>query len=153
MPNYPFETEFLCEMEANLGFPEPIGNVPEGMRINFHIEGGSFEGPGLKGKVRPVGADWFLLRPDGVGQLDVRATLETDDGALIYVYYYGLIEFPEEAKREIAQGNLPVGEFRILTNPIFRTSSEKYSWLNSTFAIGVGTSGENKVMYSIYRVK
>ena len=152
MPNYSFETEFLCDIEADLSLPEMIGNLPEGMRINFYVEGGRFEGPGLRGKIRPVGGDWFLLRPDGVGQLDVRATLETDDGELIYVYYYGLIDFPEETKRQLAEGILPIGEFRILTNPIFRTSSEKYSWLNSTFAVGVGASGENKVRYSIYKI-
>lgn len=152
MPDYSFETEFLCDMEADLSFPEMIGSLPEGMRINFYVEGGRFEGPELRGTVRPVGGDWFLLRPDGVGQLDVRATLETDDGELIYVHYHGLIDFPDETKRHLAEGILPTGEFRILTNPIFRTSSEKYSWLNGTFAVGVGASGENKVRYSIYKI-
>lgn len=154
MPRYSFETELLCEVEAELDFPEIIGPVPEGMRLNFYIRGGTFEGPRLRGKVRPVGADWFLLRPDNVGQLDVRATLETDDGDLIYVSYHGLIDFPEETKRELAQGILsPGGSFRIFTNPIFRTSSEKYFWLNSTFAVGVGATGENKVSYSIYAIR
>jgi len=153
MPKHSFETEFLCEVEADLGLPEMIGNVPEGMRVTFYIEGGRFEGPELRGQVRPVGGDWFLLRPDGVGQLDVRVTLETDDGELIYVYYYGLVDFPEETKEQIAQGIPPVGNFRILTNPIFRTSSEKYSWLNGTFAVGAGAAADNKVSYSIYKIK
>ena len=154
MPDYSFDTEFLCDIEAELSFPEIIGPVPEGMRVNFYIQGGTFEGPNLRGTVRPVGADWFTLRSDGVGQLDVRVTLETDDGESIYVYYYGLIDFPDEVKQDLAQGKLELGgEFRILTNPIFRTASEKYSWLNSTFAVGVGSSGENKVRYSIYRIK
>jgi hypothetical protein len=154
MPAYSFETEFLCDLEADLSFPEIIGPVAEGLRIHFHIQGGKFEGPNLKGILRPVGADWFVIRRDGVGQLDVRATLETDDGELIYVYYQGLIDFPEEVKKELAQGNLPFGgEFRILTNPMFRTASQKYSWLNGAFAVGVGSSGENRVRYSIYRVR
>lgn len=153
MPKYSFETEFLCDIEAELSLPEMIGSVPEGVRINFYITGGTFEGPDLRGKVRPVGADWFLIRPDGVGQLDVRATLETDDGALIYVYYHGVIDFPDEAKQELARGGLPAGEFTIFTNPIFRTSSEKYAWLNGTFAVGVGSAADNKVRYSIYRIK
>lgn len=153
MPNYSFKTEFLCEIEADLGFPEIIGPVVEGVRVTFPILGGTFEGPKLKGTIKPVGADWFVIRNDQVGQLDVRATLETDDGELIYVYYQGLIDFPEETKKELAQGNLPVGgEFRILTNPIFRTASQKYSWLNGTFAVGAGSSGENKVSYSIYKI-
>ena len=153
-PAFSFETEFLCNLEADLSVPEIIGQVPEGLRIIFYIQGGTFAGPKMRGTIKPGGADWFLLRPDGVGRLDVRATIETDDGALIYVYYQGLIDFPEEVKKELAQGILPVGgKFRILTNPIFRTSCEKYCWLNGTFAVGVGSTGENKVSYSIYRIK
>lgn len=152
-PVYPLQTEFLFNLEADLSFPEAIGPVPEGLRMTFYVKGGKFEGPKLRGKVKPVGADWFVLRPDQVGQLDVRATLETDDGELIYVYYNGLIDFPEEVKSELARGVLqPGGEFRILTNPVFRTSSQKYSWLNSTFAVGVGVTGENMVSYSIYKI-
>ncbi|RJP25089.1 MAG: DUF3237 domain-containing protein [Candidatus Abyssobacteria bacterium SURF_5] len=154
MPAYQFDTEYLFDIEAELSLPELIGQVPEGLRIHFYIQGGKFEGPKLRGTLKPVGADWFVIRPDGIGQLDVRATLETDDGAAIYVYYKGLIDFPEDVKKELAQGGLPQGgEFRILTNPTFRTSSPKYSWLNGTFAVGVGSSGENKVKYSIYKIK
>jgi hypothetical protein len=154
MPEHRFDVEFLCEMEAELSPPEMIGPVPEGTRITFHIKGGTFEGPKLRGRIRPVGADWFILRNDQVGQLDVRATIETDDGELIYVYYYGLVDFPDEIKRELAQGIMRQGEkYRIITNPIFRTSSPKYSWLNSTFAVGVGETGENRVKYTIYRLK
>ena len=143
MPKYEFETEFLCDIEADLSEPELIGQVPEGTRTNFYIEGGTFEGPNIRGKVLPVGADWLVMRSDGVGQLDVRATLETDDGELIYVYYSGLLD--------IAGGSIESA--RILTNPVFRTASEKYSWLNKTFAVGVGSPGENKVSYSIYAIK
>lgn len=153
MPKFSFETEFLCELEADLSAPELIGPVPEGVRTTFYIEGGTFEGPKIRGKVRPVGADWLLMRPDGVGQLDVRATLETDDGELIYVYYYGLIDLRGSAVPEGEGGVQPMENARILTNPIFRTASEKYSWLNSTFAVAVGAPGENKVSYSIYEIK
>jgi len=153
MPKHSFETEFLCDFETELSLPEIIGPVPEGTRVTLYLQGGRFEGPKVKGTVKPVGADWLVIRNDQVGQLDVRATLETDDGELIYVYYQGLVDFPEETKKELAQGNLPVGgEFRILTNPIFRTASQKYAWLNSTFAVGVGLLRGNKVSYSIYRI-
>lgn len=141
MPKYSFDAEFLCEIEADLSVPELIGQVPEGVRTTFYIEGGTFEGPELRGKVRPVGADWFVMRPDGIGELDVRATLETDDGELIYVYYKGLADLSGK------------DEPRIITNPVFRTASEKYSWLNGIFAVAVGAPGENKVSYSVYKIK
>jgi hypothetical protein len=142
MPKFEFNAEFLCEIEADLSVPEMVGPVPEGVRTTFYIDGGTFEGPDIKGIVKPVGADWFLLRPDGVGELDVRTTLETDDGELIYVYYTGLVDIA-------AQG---LEGATILTNPVFRTSSEKYAWLNKTFAVGVGAAGDNKVSYSIYKL-
>ena len=143
MPKYEFEAEFLCDIEADLSEPELIGQVPEGVRTTFYIEGGTFEGPLVRGKVKPVGADWLVMRSDGVGQLDVRVTLETDDGELIYVSYSGLVD--------IASGSIESA--RILTNPVFRTASEKYSWLNKTFAVGVGSAEDQKVRYSIYRIK
>jgi hypothetical protein len=145
MPKFEFDAEFLCDIEADLSVPEMIGNVPEGVRTTFYVEGGTFEGPNVRGKIKPVGADWFVMRPDGVGQLDVRATLETDDGELIYVYYTGLVDI----EGAVSQGSEP----KILTNPTFRTASEKYSWLNRTFAVGVGSAGENKVSYSVYKLK
>jgi hypothetical protein len=153
MPKYSFEAEFLCDVEADLSVPEMIGDVPEGVRTTFYVEGGRFEGPNLRGTIRPVGADWFLMRPDGVGQLDVRTTLETDDGELIYVYYYGLADFSTESGQGPAQGDQSAEAPRIFTNPIFRTSSEKYSWLNGTFAVGIGAPAENKVSYSIYKLR
>jgi hypothetical protein len=153
MPKHPFDAEFLCDIEADLGEPELIGAVPEGVRTTFYIKGGKIEGPEIRGKIRPVGADWFLLRPDGVGQLDVRATVETDDGELIYVSYNGLLDLTVAMAQGSADAEQPAPEPRIFTNPIFRTASEKYSWLNRTFAVAVGAPGENKVSYSVYRLK
>ena len=140
MPKYTLKTEFLCDIEAELSEPELIGDIPEGTRTTFYIKGGTIEGPNIRGKVRPVGADWFVMRRDGVGQLDVRATIETEDGELVYVCYYGLAD-------------LSSGEPKLFTNPIFRTASEKYAWLNGTFAVAVGAAGENSVSYSVYRLK
>ena len=140
MSKHALETEFLCDIEAELSEPEMIGDVPEGTRTTFYIKGGTIEGPNMRGTVRPVGADWFVMRRDGVGQLDVRATVETDDGELVYIYYYGLVDFSS-------------GEQKLFTNPIFRTASEKYSWLNGTFAVAVGEPGENSVSYSVYKLK
>jgi hypothetical protein len=69
--------------------PEIIGPVPEGIRANFYVTGGEVKGPKLNGKILPVGGDWLTIRPDGVGILDVRATFETNDGALIYTTLLG----------------------------------------------------------------
>src|SRR3990172_12713726 len=96
--------EFLCEMTAQLEPPQMVGQTPQGNRQIFYVQSGSFRGPRLKGEVLPGGGDWFLIRPDGVGELDVRATARTDDGALIYAHYRGLIVAPAEVWAKIISG-------------------------------------------------
>ena len=66
------QLEFLFEVSVDVTSPLTIGQTPHGYRRIAHITGGSFEGPRLKGKILPGGGDWLLVRPDGVGELDVR---------------------------------------------------------------------------------
>ena len=78
MPTAP-RLEYLYTLVAELGAPADIGDTPHGHRLVIPVTGGTFEGPRLRGTVRPGGGDWLLIRPDGTGELDVRGTLETDD--------------------------------------------------------------------------
>ena len=78
-------------MHADLEAPQVLAATPAGMRQIFIVKGGSVVGQRINGKILPGGGDWALVRTDGVVQLDVRATLQTDDGALIYGTYSGLI--------------------------------------------------------------
>jgi Protein of unknown function (DUF3237) len=80
---------------AKLTEPEVIGPLPEGIRINIYVAGGEISGPKLSGKRRPVGADWLTIRRDGIGVLDVRATMETTEDALIYLSYFGSVDLGE----------------------------------------------------------
>src|SRR5438309_639957 len=81
----------LYDMRADLEAPQMLAGTPAGVRQIFIVKGGSVEGPRIKGKVMSGGGDWAMVRADGSVQLDVRATLQTDDGALIYSTYGGLI--------------------------------------------------------------
>src|SRR5881397_66993 len=76
-------------MHADLEAPQVIGATPMGTRQVFIVKGGTVEGPRIKGKLLPGGGDWALVRSDGAVQLDVRATIQTDDGALVYGTYGG----------------------------------------------------------------
>ena len=85
------EVEVLVEYTAALNRPKrKTGAGRVGTRGLAVGSGGSFEGPRLKGTIWAGGGDWWLRGPDGVTRLDVRATFETGDGALIYVQYYGV---------------------------------------------------------------
>jgi hypothetical protein len=57
-------------------------------------------GPRLNAKVCPLGGDWMTIRRDGVGVMDVRATLETSDGALISVNHLGSYERGENGYQD-----------------------------------------------------
>ncbi|TMB18586.1 MAG: DUF3237 domain-containing protein [Deltaproteobacteria bacterium] len=72
------------------GPTQDIGAGPHGTRVTFPIVGGSFEGDRLRGTVLPGGDDWTIKRPDGIIDLDLRVTLETDDGALIHMTFEGM---------------------------------------------------------------
>ena len=75
--------------------------------MNLHITGGELTGPKVHGKLRPVGADWLTIRTDGVGILDVRATIETQDEALIYSSYTGVGDLGEDGYDKFLQGDPP----------------------------------------------
>lgn len=143
MPAKPegLKSEFLFAMKADLEPPLNVGVTPHGTRMIFIVTGGTVEGPKIKGKVLPGGGDWFQLRSDGVGELDVKAAFETDDGHLIYVHYSGIVNSQTED-----------GSTYFRTTPRFETASEKYGWLNNLIAVGVGTAGENQVSYDVYAI-
>jgi hypothetical protein len=145
--------EYLMTYRADLKPPVDVGQGPAGSRQIFDVTGGQFEGPRLKGKLLPSGADWLLLGPDGVGRLDVRGTLETDDGARIYLQYHGILVMNEKIAKSMAEGaETQYGDSYFFTQPRFETGDERYAWLNSIVAIGEGRTVPNAVEYRVYQV-
>jgi len=114
---------------------QKLGTVPHGIRSIVPVTGGDFAGPRLRGKVLPGGNDWLLLRPDGVLELDLRITLETDDHALIYMTFQGL-----------RHGDY----FRTL--PRFETSAEPYAFLNRIVSVGVGEARPDGAVHRIEEI-
>jgi uncharacterized protein DUF3237 len=134
---HPFSIEHLARFSVFVREPEIIGNTPDGIKVNWWVTSGSFEGPRLRGKLRPEGADWMTIRPDGIGILDVRATLETHDGALISVTYSGVFELGADGYRNFIAGKYPkLPEAR--TTPRYLTADPRYSWLNRLQCIAAG---------------
>jgi hypothetical protein len=119
---------------------QDIGAGPHGVRVTFPITGGSFEGDRLRGKVLPGGADWTVQRPDGVLELDLRITLETDDGALIHTTFEGLRD-----------DGAPGGPY-VRTLPRFETADAKYAFLNRLLAAGAGEIGADGPVHVIEEI-
>jgi len=133
------ELEPLFEINAEIGVPTVIANAPGGTRVIVPVTGGKFEGPRLKGTVEASGADWFLIRPDGVGVIDVRLVLKADDGEAIYMTYTG-------------RGTMTANGLQgISTAPTFEASTKgKYAWLNSVQAIAEGETTPGGVRYKLF---
>lgn len=151
------QSEFLMSFEASLKPTLDVGGGALGLRAIADITGGSFEGPRLKGTLVPSGADWFIINPAlGIINIDVRATLQTDDGANIYTTYNGRIAVPPEKFADLfdsSKGPPDPSSYYFRTAPTFETGSEKYLWLNSIQAVGVGEIIDGGVRYDVYEVK
>lgn len=144
--------ELLFSYEVGLRMPpEVIGEVPEGIRVNFYLTGGSVSGERLAGRVEAAGADWLLIRRDGIGVVDVRATLTTADGAAVYTHYTGILDAGEDGYAAFLEGRLPP-QLPIRTAPRFHTAHAKYRWLNRLQCYSVGTVdlAAARVSYDVY---
>ena len=131
-----------------------LGETPLGRRRIIGITGGSFSGRRLSGKVLPGGADWQLIRADGVACLDARYTLECGDGALIYVNNKGLRHGSKEAMEHLSRGEeVDPALIYTRTTPWFETSDARYAWLNKIVCVGTGARRAAAVELDFYEVK
>jgi hypothetical protein len=147
------KTEHLFHYTATLAPPEVIGPVVEGIRVNFWVTGGEARGPRISGRLRPEGADFFTLRPDGVGLLSVKAVIETDDGALIDLSYEGLSDLGPDAHAKFLAGDIPQ-RLELRTLPRLRSAHPAYADLARRMYVGVGVGlmDQLSVSYDVYAV-
>lgn len=148
------KAEFLFETNADLEAPLDIGPTPRGTRRVIYVKGGTFAGPRVKGDVLSGGGDWLLVRADGAYELDIRGTLRTDDGHLIYAHYRGIIYAPPAIMQRLRHGDrdLDPSEYYFRTTPVFETGSDKYAWLNVIVAVGIGRRTSTGVAYKMYAI-
>jgi len=147
-------TDFLFQIDLTVTPPQSLGATPAGERRIVTVTGGAFEGPRLKGEVVPnSGGDWIIARPDGALQLDVRITLETDDGAPIYMRYEGIRAGDAAVLARLNRGEaVDPSEYYFRIAPRFETGSEKYDWLNRILAVGLGDRRPTGPRYRVYEI-
>ncbi len=131
----------LCRVQATLASPLVVGPGPAGLRVIFDIQSVTVTGERLSGVMKGTsGADWLSISGE-VGTLDVRATIETHDGALIFVQYRG--------RTNVSGGpGSPV-----YVAPTFETGDPRYAWLNSIQAAGVGSTEGNVITYDWFELR
>ena len=146
--------EPLLRAEITLATPQELGETPHGRRRVIAITGGSFRGERLAGRVLPGGADWQLIRADGVAELDARYTLETVDRSLIYVRNFGYRHGPADVMRRLMAGD-PVDPslYYMRTTPRFETGAERYRWLNGLICVASGARRAAAVELEVFEVR
>jgi len=102
---------------------QEFGSTPQGALTIVPVVGGAFEGDRLRGKVLAGGGDWIMADVNGTFSLDLRITLETDDGALIHMTFGGVRDDANHYLR---------------TTPRFETAAPQYAFLNRLLAVGMG---------------
>jgi hypothetical protein len=145
--------EPIFEAQVSVGPPLDLGDVGKGGRRIVPITGGDFSGPDFSGKVLPGGADWQVLRSDGVTELEARYTLQTDDGALIYVRNQALRHGPADVMAALAAGRPTEPDsyyFRGAT--FFETGAARYAWLAKHIIVCTGMREPAGVNLRFYKV-
>ena len=155
-PREPYALEYLASLKIPLKPPELIGTTPEGILVNWYWypSEGTVSGPKLNAKVRCLGGDWMTIRRDGVGVMDVRATLETHDGALLYVDYNGYFDLGENGYADFLAGRWPASA-PTRTTPRFHAAHAHYLWLNRVVCLGIGEVDMHGMVYAydLYAVR
>ncbi len=144
------EFTFTAVLNASV----PIGPGPLGNRRIREVLGGEVTGERINGRVGTGGGDWVLVGPDGWGRLDVRLQIHTDDGADIYVQYFGVIEYTEAAHAANAgERSSDFGDHYFRTAPRLETGDPRYAWVNQTLFVGQGRLHPGPIVeYRVHRV-
>lgn len=119
------QLRFVFEEQVLLAADIPVGETPIGKRTIIPIAGGTFEGPGLRGKIMPGGWDWQLTNASGCFDLHADYMIQTEDGAIIHVVNQGMI-CPNSSGKHDA----------VFTSPVFEAPKGRYDWLNGGVYIG-----------------
>ena len=145
--------EFAMEARVTIAPALDIGVTPRGERRIIPITGGTFEGPRLRGRVLPGGADWQVIRPDQAAEVEARYTLETDAGGLIYVVNRGIRHASPEVLQKLRDGvAVDKSEYYFRTAPVFETAVPELQWLMRSVFVGDAERFVDHVAISFWRV-
>jgi hypothetical protein len=143
----------ILQIRAELAGILTFGNTPYGERRVINIQGGAVEGPRFRGKILPGGADWQVVRADGVVHLHARYTVESETGGLILVDSEGLRHGPPEVMARLARDETVDPQlyyFRAFMR--FETADPGAVWLNRILAIGYGARENRAVRIDVHEV-
>ena len=144
----------VYRLEATLGEPLDLGGLAQGRRRIVPLTGGTFAGPELNGTLVPgSSADWQIVLPDGTVLGDIRYTLQTDDGDLLYVQSRSVRHGSADVLERLARGeDADASEYTFRASTRIETAAAGLEWLNKGVFIGVGGRKPDAVIYETYLV-
>jgi hypothetical protein len=145
----------VYRLKATLGQPLDLGEGPHGHRRIVPLTGGTFAGPDLCGKLLVgASADWQTILPDGTALGDIRYTLQTDAGELLYVQSRGVRHGSAEVLARLGRGeDVDASEYTFRTSTQIEAAARQLDWLNKGVFISVGGRQADGVIYETYLVE
>jgi hypothetical protein len=144
----------VTDIHVRVGEIQVVGETALGLRRIIPILGGHCAGPLLSAEVLPGGADWQLIRRDGVAEIEARYALRTADGALVSVLNRGLRHGPADVMARLAAGEaVDPSLYYFRTAPRFETASERHAWLTRTIFVGVGRRDPDLVHIEVFALR
>jgi Protein of unknown function (DUF3237) len=146
-------TKYVFTITARIGAVTVAGEIGHGVRRVIPILGGEVKGEGINGTVCAFGADFQIIRPNELIELEAKYAFETDDGAVVYVENRGIRFGPLELLAKLKRGE-PVDPALIYfrTIPKFETGHEKYRWLMENLFIGSAARHADRVVIDVHQV-
>ena len=146
--------EYAFEVRAEVADPLVVGELPNGTRRIIDIIGGTVEGPGISGIIRPGGADWQMIRrEDGFTDVDARYTIETDSGSIIYVQNIGIRHAPPDVMARLNAGEeVDQSDIYFRAVPKFETGDPDLEWLMRSIFVCTGERYPNGVIIRFFRL-
>ena len=147
------ETKYVFTITARIGEVTTAGEIGTGVRRIIPIIGGEVKGETINGKVLPFGADFQIIRPNELIELEAKYAFETDDGAVVYVENKGIRFGPVDLLQKLKRGE-PVDPDLIYcrTVPKFETGAEKYRWLMESMFIASAARHADRVVIDVHQV-
>lgn len=144
----------VYRLEATLGQAFDLGDVVQGHRRIAPLTGGTFTGPGISGRLLPgASADWQIILPDGTTLGDIRYTLRTHEGELLYVQSRSIRHGSAEVLARLGRGeDVDAGEYVFRTSTAIETAAPRLGWLNKGIFISVAARRPGGVIYETYLV-
>jgi Protein of unknown function (DUF3237) len=146
------ETRYVFTITARIGEVTSAGDIGSGVRRIIPIVGGEVKGE-VNGKVLPFGADFQIIRPNELIELEAKYAFETDDGAVVYVENKGIRFGPLELLQKLKRGE-PVDPNLIYfrTVPKFETGAEQYRWLMQHIFVATAARHADRVVIDVHQV-